>query len=139
MPKSNRAARDVTFLSLILALLELGSDAKSRQTELLHLPVSVSRTPLPDLLEDLVCDLFLLVGHALVERLKWRDQLANLIGMRRTELCVPAKPVERVHSAALSPFLKQSLHRLSVASHHLGIRLELRFLLSSDVKSLVKV
>jgi hypothetical protein len=99
----------------------------------------VRRWALPQLREYGVRELFLLIRHALVERIEHWNQLAHGFGVRRGQFRVPAKHTDCAPVGVLGPLREQSLHHLRVTAHHIGVSLELGFLSGGDTKLFVKL
>lgn len=89
--------------------------------------------------EDQIGILFLLVGHAVVQRLEDRCELSYTVGMRVCGLTVGLEIIHGVHAVHLTHASRSKrVHRVRVVAHDLRDLLPERFLRLSDLKPAVK-
>ena len=85
--------------------------------------------------EHLIRPLFLLLGHRVVEIVERRDQLLQMLGMRRGNLLIGLHILNRVHRRVLlSALCERLIHVAGVVAHHLGELIPLRLLGRGDAQ-----
>ena len=98
------------------------------------------RVPLRIGPEHLVCQLFLLLGHRVVEVVEGRDQLLQMLDVCFGHLLVGLHVLHRVHCRVLLSALQESLiHIAGVFAHDLGELIPLRLLGRRDLQLRVKL